>query len=78
VKCAWNVADRFKAYQNALADSVPRRFDDKRHTSDARKGSCKGRWAGKIIKTRRVWYGFIQSDGSDVSVAGGDRVRVWG
>jgi hypothetical protein len=58
-----------------MVDSVPRRFDGKRHTSDARKGSCKGPWADKVIKTRRVWYRFIQSDGSDVSVAGG--YRVW-
>jgi hypothetical protein len=75
MQCARNVADRFRAYQNATVDSVPRRFDDKQYTSDAIKGSCKGQWADKAIKTRRVWYRFIQSDGGDVSVAGG--YRVW-
>jgi hypothetical protein len=30
MQCARNVADRYRAYQNAMVDSVPRRFDDKR------------------------------------------------
>jgi hypothetical protein len=47
--------------------------------SDTRQTSGKGSFKGRCGLTRQskqgeFWYRFIQSDGSDVSVAGGYRV----